>query len=162
MGERTDPEILWEPTAAAVEASNLTAYTDWLRAERGVDVTTYPDLWRWSVDDLEAFWNSIFDWFRVEYDGERSVALASRDMPGAQWFPGVRLNWAERAFSGKADDQVAILHSSELRELEEITWGELRERVAAVAAGLRGLGVGKGDRVVAYLPNIAEATIAFL
>ena len=156
------PEILWEPTAAAVERSNLTAYIDHLRAERGVDVTTYPDLWRWSVSDLEAFWDSIFDYFRVEYDGERGPALASREMPGAEWFPGVRLNWAERAFAGKAGEQVAILHASELRELEEITWGELRAKVAAVAGGLRSLGVGRGDRVVAYLPNIAEATIAFL
>jgi acetoacetyl-CoA synthetase len=156
------PDVLWRPSATAVERSNLTAYTDWLRAERGVDVTTYPELWRWSVDDLKAFWNSIFDWFRVEYDGERSVALASREMPGAEWFPGVRLNWAERAFAGKDDDQVAILHASELRELAEITWGELREKVAAVAGGLRSLGVEKGDRVVAYLPNITEATIAFL
>jgi acetoacetyl-CoA synthetase len=156
------PEILWEPNAAAVEASNLTAYIDWLRAERGVDVTTYPDLWRWSVADLEAFWNSIFDYFRVEYDGERGPALGSREMPGAEWFPGVRLNWAERAFAGKAADQVAILHASELRELEEITWGELRAKVAAVAGGLRSLGVERGDRVVAYLPNVVEATIAFL
>jgi acetoacetyl-CoA synthetase len=156
------PEILWEPTAAAVESSNLTAYTDWLRAERGVDVTTYPDLWRWSVEDLEAFWNSIFDYFRVQYDGERGPALASREMPGAQWFPGVRLNWAERAFQGKDDEEVAILHASELRELEEITWGQLRAKVASVAAGLRSLGVETGDRVVAYLPNVAEATIAFL
>jgi acetoacetyl-CoA synthetase len=157
-----EPEILWEPSAAAVEASNLTAFIDWLRAERGADVTTYPDLWRWSVDDLEAFWNAIFDYFRVEYDGERGPALASREMPGAEWFPGVRLNWAERAFAGKADDQVAILHASELRELDEITWGELHSRVAACAAGLRSLGVEKGDRVVAYVPNVAEAVVAFL
>jgi acetoacetyl-CoA synthetase len=157
-----EPEILWEPSALAVETANLTAYIDWLRAERGVDVATYPDLWRWSVADLEAFWNSIFDYFRVEYDGERSVALGSREMPGAEWFPGVRLNWAERAFAGKADDQVAILHASELRGLEEITWGGLRGKVAAVAGGLRSLGVEKGDRVVAYLPNILEATVAFL
>ncbi|HEX3362467.1 MAG TPA: acetoacetate--CoA ligase [Solirubrobacterales bacterium] len=156
------PEILWRPTAAAVEASNLTAYIDWLRAERGVDVAAYPELWRWSVDDLEGFWNSIFDYFGVEYDGERGPALASREMPGADWFPGVRLNWAERAFAGKTDEQVAILHASELRDLGEITWGELRSQVAACAAGLRSLGVGQGDRVVAYLPNIAEATIAFL
>jgi len=160
MGET--PEILWRPTAAAVEASNLTAYIDWLRAERGVDVAAYPELWRWSVDDLEGFWNSIFDYFGVEYDGERGPALASSEMPGADWFPGVRLNWAERAFAGKADDQVAILHASELRNLDVITWGELRARVAAVAVGLRSLGVVEGDRVVAYLPNIAEATISFL
>jgi acetoacetyl-CoA synthetase len=156
------PEILWEPSAAAVESANLTAYTDWLRAERGVDVTTYPELWQWSVDDLEAFWNSIFDYFEVQYDGERGPALASREMPGAEWFPGVRINWAERAFAGKDDDTVAILHASELRELDEITWGELRSRVAACAAGLRSLGVEKGDRVVAYLPNVAEAVVAFL
>jgi acetoacetyl-CoA synthetase len=155
-------EIPWEPTAAAVEASNLTAYIDWLRAERGVDVAAYPELWRWSVDDLEGFWNSIFDYFDVAYDGERGPALASRAMLGADWFPGVRLNWAERAFAGKDDEAVAILHASELRELSLITWGELREKVAAVAAGLRSLGVEHGDRVVAYLPNIAEATISFL
>ncbi|HVV89298.1 MAG TPA: acetoacetate--CoA ligase [Solirubrobacterales bacterium] len=162
MPDPTVPEILWRPSAAAVEASNLTRYLDWLCAERGVDVTTYPELWRWSVDDLEGFWNSILDHFRVEYDGERGPALASREMPGAEWFPGVRLNWAEHAFAGKPDDQVAILHASESRALEEITWGELRGKVAACAAGLRALGLGKGDRVVAYLPNIAEAAIAFL
>jgi acetoacetyl-CoA synthetase len=156
------PEILWRPSAAAVEASNLTAYIDWLRAERGVDVAAYPELWQWSVDDLEAFWNSIFDYFGVEYDGERGPALASRQMPGAEWFPGVRLNYAERVFAGKDDDQVAIVHASELRELDELTWGELRPRVAACAAGLRGLGVEKGDRVVAYLPNVAEAAVTFL
>jgi acetoacetyl-CoA synthetase len=156
------PEILWRPSAAGVESSNLTAYIDWLRAERGVDVAAYPELWQWSVDDLEGFWNGVFDYFRVEYDGERGPALASREMPGAEWFPGVRLNWAERAFASKADDQVAILHASELRELGEITWGELRSQVAACAGGLRSLGVEKGDRVVAYVPNVAEATIAFL
>jgi acetoacetyl-CoA synthetase len=156
------PEILWRPSAAAVEASNLTAYIDWLRAERGVDVAAYPELWRWSVDDLEAFWNSIFDYFEVEFDGERGPALASRRMPGAEWFPGVRLNYAERAFAGKDEEQVAIVHASELRELDEISWGELRSRVAACAAGLRSLGVEKGDRVVAYLPNLPEAVVAFL
>jgi acetoacetyl-CoA synthetase len=156
------PEILWRPTAAAVESSNLTAFIDWLRAERGVDVAAYPELWQWSVDDLEGFWNAIFDYFQVEFDDERGPALGSRAMPGAEWFPGVRLNWAERAFAGKDDDAVAILHASELRELEEITWGELRQKVAAVAGGLRSLGVEKGDRVVAYLPNVAEAAIAFL
>jgi acetoacetyl-CoA synthetase len=158
----TDPEILWRPTAAAVESSNLTAYIEWLRSDRGVDVAAYQELWRWSVDDLEGFWNSIFDYFGVAYDGERGPAPASRAMPGADWFPGVRLNWAERAFAGKADEAVAILHASELRDLGEITWGELRAQVAAVAAGLRSLGVGQGDRVVAYLPNIAEATTCFL
>ncbi len=156
------PEILWRPTAAAVEASNLTAFTDWLRAERGVDVTTYPELWQWSVDDLDGFWAAILAYFEVPHDGDPAPVLGSREMPGAEWFPNLRLNWAERAFQGKGDDAVAILHASELRDLEEITWGELRGKVAACAEGLRSLGVGKGDRVVAYLPNVAEAAIAFL
>lgn len=156
------PEILWRPTAAAVEASNLTAYIDWLRAERGVDVAAYPELWKWSVAEIGAFWDSVLDHFGVEHDGERGPALAVERMPGAEWFPGLRVNYAERAFAGKDDAAVAILHASELRKLEEITWGELRAKVAACAAGLRGLGVGKGDRVVAYLPNLAEAAVAFL
>ena len=129
------PEIIWRPTAAAVESSNLTAYIDWLRAERGVDVAAYPELWRWSVDDLEAFWNSIFDYFQVEYDGERGPALASREMPGADWFPGIRLNWAERAFAGKDDDQVAILHASELRELERSPGASCARRSRAGRGG---------------------------
>jgi acetoacetyl-CoA synthetase len=158
----SDPEILWRPTADAAQASGLTAYADWLRAERGVDVTTYPEIWQWSVDDLDGFWTSILDYFDIGHDGEPTPVLGSRQMPGAEWFPRVRLNYAERAFAGKDDEEVAILHASELRELSEITWGELRAKVAACATGLRGLGVEKGDRVVAYLPNLAEATIAFL
>ena len=83
-------------------------------------------------------------------------------MPGARWFEGTRLNYAEHVFAGKDEAEVAILHASELRELEQLTWGELRDQVGAVAAGLRDLGVGRGDRVVAYLPNIPEAIVAFL
>jgi acetoacetyl-CoA synthetase len=154
--------MLWRPSAIAVESSNLAAYSAWLRADRGVEVADYAELWRWSVEDIGAFWDSIFDWFEVDHDGDRGPALADRRMPGAEWFPGVRLNYAERVFAGKAPDAVAILHSSESRELGEITWRELRERAAACAAGMRSLGVGRGDRVVAYLPNVAEAVVAFL
>jgi acetoacetyl-CoA synthetase len=88
--------------------------------------------------------------------------LGSREMPGARWFPGTSLNYAEHVFAGKDPSETAILHASELRELSELSWGELRERVAAVAGGLRSLGVGPGDRVVAYLPNIPEAIVGFL
>ena len=88
--------------------------------------------------------------------------LGSREMPGAEWFAGARLNYAEHVFAGKDDAETAILHASELRELDELSWGELRAQVAAVAAGLRELGVERGDRVVAYMPNIPEAIVAFL
>jgi acetoacetyl-CoA synthetase len=156
------PEKLWEPPAELVERSRLREYMRWLAAERGLEFGGYDELWRWSVDDLEAFWTSIWEFFGVRADGEAEHALGSREMPGAEWFAGTSLNYAEHVFAGKDDGETAILHASELRELSELSWGELRARVAATAAGLRGLGVGRGDRVVAYMPNIPEAIVAFL
>jgi acetoacetyl-CoA synthetase len=156
------PEPLWEPSAQLVERSRLTEFMGWLRAERGLEFADYDALWRWSVDDLDGFWAAIWDFFEVRADGDRSTVLASREMPGASWFPNTRLNYAEHVFAGKDDEETAILHASELRQLDELSWGELRAQVAACAAALRGLGVQRGDRVVAYLPNIPEATVAFL
>jgi acetoacetyl-CoA synthetase len=159
---RVAPEKLWEPSAELVERSRLTEYMRWLEAERGLAFTGYDALWRWSVDDLDAFWASIWDFFGVQADGDPSPVLGSREMPGARWFPNTSLNYAEHVFAGKDEAETAILHASELRELEELSWGQLRGQVAAVAAGLRELGVERGDRVVAYLPNIPEAIVAFL
>ena len=156
------PEKLWEPPAELVERSRMTEYMRWLAAERGLELDGYDDLWRWSVTDLEGFWSSIWDFFEVQADGGYDRVLSSHEMPGAEWFAGTRLNYAEHAFAGVDDAEPAILHASELRDLGELSWGELRAQVAAVAAGLRGLGVGRGDRVVAYLPNIPEAIVAFL
>ncbi len=148
-------DLLWEPPAELVERSNLTAFM----RKRGFE--TYDALWRWSVDDLEGFWAAIWDEFRVE-GGAYERVLASREMPGARWFPGARLNYARHILRGKPDDAVALVHRSELRATAETTWGELREQVERCAAGLRALGVGEGDRVVAYLPNIPETIVAFL
>jgi acetoacetyl-CoA synthetase len=145
-----------------VERSRLTAFMRWLAAERGRDFDDYEQLWRWSVDDLEGFWAAIWDYFDVQADGDRSTVLTSHEMPGARWFPGTSLNYAEHVFAGKDPETVAILHSSELRALTELRWEELAEQVAAVAAGLREVGVQRGDRVVAYLPNIPEAIVGFL
>jgi acetoacetyl-CoA synthetase len=156
------PEKLWEPPAELVERSRLREYMGWLATERGLDFSTYDELWRWSVEDLEGFWSSIWEFFDVQADGEVERALGSREMPGAKWFAGTSLNYAEHVFAGVDDAETAILHASELRELSELSWGELRAQVAAVAAGLRGLGVERGDRIVAYMPNIPEATVAFL
>ncbi|MGB7686759.1 MAG: acetoacetate--CoA ligase [Solirubrobacterales bacterium] len=156
------PETLWEPSAEVVEGSRLTEFMRWLEAERGLRFEDYEALWRWSVDDLEAFWAAIWDFFGVQADGDPSTVLTSHEMPGARWFPDTSLNYAEHVFAGKDDDQVAILHSSELRPLGELRWGELRDQVAAVAAGLRAQGVERGDRIVAYMPNVPEAIVAFL
>ena len=155
-------ELLWEPSAELVERSRLTEFARWLERERGLSFAGYEELWRWSVDDLDGFWSAIWDFFEVQADGDPSPVLGSREMPGARWFPNTALNYAEHVFAGKDDGEVAILHASELRELGELTWGELRRQVAATAAGLRGLGVERGDRVVAYVPNIPEAIVAFL
>ena len=155
-------ELLWEPSAELVERSRLTEFIGWLKRERGLSFGGYDELWQWSVDDLDEFWSAIWEFFGVRADGDPSPVLASREMPGAQWFPNTSLNYAEHVFAGKRDEEVAILHASELRELRGMRWGELRSQVTAVAAGLRGLGVGRGDRVVAYMPNIPETIVAFL
>ena len=148
------PTPLWEPPAEMVERALMTRFM----REHGHE--SYDELWRWSVEDLEGFWASIWDFFGVAGGYDR--VLASREMPGAEWFPGARLNYAEHLFRGKDPDAVAIVHASELREQAEWTWGELRERTARIAAGLRALGVERGDRVAAYMPNIPEAVAAFL
>ena len=156
-------ELLWTPSADAVERSNMTGYMRWLKAERGLDFRgDYHALWRWSVDELEDFWASIWDYFEVRASTPCDRVLAGRDMPGAEWFAGARLNYAENLLAGMPDDRLAVQHASELRELDALTWGELREQVARTASALRGLGVGPGDRVVAYLPNIPETLVAFL
>jgi acetoacetyl-CoA synthetase len=148
------PTLLWEPPGELVERAVMTRYM----RERGFD--DYDALWRWSVQDLEGFWASIWQFFGVEGGYER--VLASRAMPGAVWFPGARVNYAEHLFRGKDPAATAIVHASELRELTELSWGELREQVARIRGGLRALGVGPGDRVAAYMPNIPEAIAAFL
>jgi len=155
-------EKLWDPPANLRERARMTEFIEWLRSARGLEIDGYDELWRWSVDDLEGFWSAIWEFFDVQADGDPVPVLANAEMPGAEWFPNTRLNYAEHVFAGKDDSETAILHASELRELDSLTWAELREQVAAVAAGLRGLGVERGDRVVAYMPNIPEAIVAFL
>src|SRR3954463_12745090 len=148
------PPILWTPPDALLQRATMGEYM----RERGS--STYAELQRWSVEDLDGFWGSIWDRFSV---GERGdVALASRAMPGAEWFPGTSLNYAEHAFRGRADDAQALIAGGEDREDVSWTWGELRSLTARIATGLRGLGVGRGDRVVAYMPNIPETAAAFL
>jgi acetoacetyl-CoA synthetase len=158
----TGGRLLWRPTAKAVEQSNLSAYMRWLADERGLRFGDYHELWQWSVDDIEAFWASIWDYFQV--GGERSYkrVLGRREMPGAEWFGGARVSYAEHIFRGREDAAVAIIHEAELRERGEMTWGELRAQVAGIAAGLRELGVEPGDRVVGYLPNVPETIAIFL
>ncbi len=140
----------------------MSRYMRWLDEAHGLSFDGYPALWEWSVTELEDFWASIWDFFELDSPTSYKAVLAERTMPGARWFEGARVNYAQQLFRGKDDDEVSILHASELRDLDQIRWGELRRQVAELAAALRGLGVGPGDRVAAYLPNIPEAVIAFL
>jgi acetoacetyl-CoA synthetase len=153
---------IWRPSAAMVEGSQMAAFARWAEARHGRGFDGYADLHRWSVTELEEFWGSIWEYFDLQADGDPGRVLVGDSMPGAEWFPDLRLSYAEHVLAGRDDDEVALVHASELRPLTELTWGELRAQVAACAGGLRGLGVEAGDRVVSYLPNIAEAVIAFL
>ena len=154
--------LLWTPSADFVAATNLVDYLGWLERERGLRFDDYVALWRWSVDDLEAFWSSIVDYYDIPLRGDRSRVLGRATMPGAIWYEGAEINYAEAVFRHASADRPALVFRSERQALRTVSWAELETSVAAAAAGLRRLGVGRGDRVVAVLPNIPEAVIAFL
>ena len=155
--------LLWEPSPEAIERSSMSRYMRWLEAERGLHFDgDYHALWRWSTAELEGFWDSIFEFFELRASAPYERVLAEREMPGAVWGPGARLNYAENLLAGKPADRLALQHASELRELDSLSWGELREQVARTASALRALGVEPGDRVVAYMPNLPETLVAFL
>ena len=157
----TASEILWRPSAALVGACNLSRYLRWLESERGLRFSAYDDLWQWSVTDLETFWGSIADYFDVRFHAAPERVLADRGMPGARWFPGARLNYAEHALAPTGDEP-ALICRGENGVRREFSRDDLRREVGAARAGLLRLGVERGDRVVAYLPNSSEAVIAFL
>ncbi|HEY4429199.1 MAG TPA: acetoacetate--CoA ligase [Solirubrobacteraceae bacterium] len=153
---------LWEPGAEVRERAEMTRFMRWAEQRHGLTLGSYDELWRWSVEELEQFWASIWEFCAVRSFRPYERVLSSRVMPGARWFEGAQLNYAENMLVERDPASVAVLHASELRDLGEITWGELSEQVAAAAEGLRLLGVSRGDRVVAYMPNIPETLIAFL
>lgn len=154
--------LLWQPSEAFKEQTTITRYLRWLERERGLRFASYHQLWQWSVTDLEGFWSSIWDFFGVIASHPYDAVLGDRRMPGTQWFPGARLNYAEHTFKHAADDRPALMFQSERNPLTEMSWGELRRQVTAVAAALREMDVRTGDRVVAYMPNIPETVVAFL
>ncbi len=162
QAQSAEGALLWEPPAAFQEATTLTDYRRWLERERGLTFDGYAALWRWSVDDLEGFWTSVVDYYRIPMHGQWDHAVEPTVMPGARWFAGAGLNYAE-ALLGRVDlDAPALLFQSERQPLRAVSGAELTDQVAAVATGLRRLGVGRGDRVAAVIPNIPEAVVALL
>lgn len=154
--------ILWEPSPELRERSNMRRYMDWLADRNGVRFDDYAALWQWSVDHLDEFWASIWEFFEIKATEPYDSVLADRAMPGAQWFTGATLNYAEHIFRNTTTERPAIIFQSERQPAVEIAWDDLRHDVAALAHALRGMGVGRGDRVVAYVPNIPHAVAAFL
>ncbi|MEP6694615.1 MAG: acetoacetate--CoA ligase, partial [Chloroflexota bacterium] len=157
-------ETIWRPSEETIARANITRYMQWLARERELHLTSYQELWRWSVADLNGFWSSIWDYFTVRSSRRYERVLARDVMPGASWFPGAELSYAEHALA-RRDDHPALIARSETRGLDQsttVTYAKLAEQVAAVRAGLARLGVTRGDRVVAYLPNIPETVVALL
>jgi len=154
--------VLWQPPLDGT--TRLEVFAGWLR-EQGVDVgDDYADLWQWSIDDLNAFWSAVWRWSGLPGEGDPEPALADASMPGASWFPGLRLNYAEAMLRlpGRADDDVVVVSASQSRDDVNLTAAQLRDQVARARAGLLRAGVGPRDRVAAYSPNIAETLVLLL
>ena len=163
MSDIDQQQPLWRPSPADSAQTEMARFMRWAGERHGRRFADYDELWRWSVEELEDFWADIWEFCGVRASRPYERVLGSHEMPGADWFAGAELNYAENLLLADRDpDAAAVLHCSELRALDELTWGELSAQVAACAAGLRSLGVGRGDRVVAYMPNIPETLVAFL
>ena len=158
-------DLLWTPSQARVDASRLTNFARWVETHRGLRFTSYDDLYRWSIDDLDGFWSSLDHWLGIRWSRRPSRVLDSHAMPGTTWFSGGRLNYAEHLLfpvGGVEGDTVAVIAAREDGQETVATWAELRGQVASVQAWLRSQGVGRGDRVAAILPNGVEALVAVL
>ena len=157
----TDAPV-WHPRPQRAAAANLTRYRNWLDQQHGLDLADYRALHRWSIEDLPAFWSSLFTFCDLKHHEPWQTPLASRAMPRARWFPGCTLNYAENVFAKRSAERPMLLHSDESGLLASLSWEDAEMQVAALAACLRELGVQRGDRVVAFLPNIPEAVLALL
>jgi acetoacetyl-CoA synthetase len=155
-------DLLWTPGAARVAGANLTAFTSWLAAGRGLRFDDYQALWRWSVEDLEGFWQAVWDYCGIRASVPAERVLGSRAMPGAEWFPGARLNYAQHVLLRERPGADALLFLSETRPAAGLDWADFAGQVRVLATRLRGMGVRPGDRVASYLPNIPQTVIAML
>ncbi|MDP4711343.1 MAG: acetoacetate--CoA ligase [Saprospiraceae bacterium] len=157
-----NPTLLWTPSQALQEQSNLQHFLVWLNTQKGLSFENYDALWQWSVQDVPGFWQAIWDYFEIVSHSGYSTVLEDHPMPNQRWFPGATLNYAAHVFRQKTADYPALFFASETDPLQALSWEELELQVAAFAAFLRSKGVEKGDRVAAFLPTIPETTVAFL
>jgi len=157
-------KVLWTPTAERYNASTMAQFEQFVARTKGLTFSDYNAMWRWSIDDLDGFWNAIWDFFDIRASLRPEKLLVKRQMPDMEWGTGGMLNYADNIFKHAQgrEDHPAVIVQSETFGRSEMSWGELQRRVASVAGRLRGMGVGQGDRVVAILPNTETALIAFL
>ncbi len=158
-------KLLWEPSAERIQDSGVTAFIQWVNQRHGTAIETYRELWRWSIGDIERFWESVRECYNIEFSGNYETVLKDPEMPGAGWFEGARLNLAEYLLKqGDLGDlgRTAIFAESESFAPTSIDWRDLREQVARFATFLRSKGVGPGDHVAAYLPISIESVVALL
>lgn len=153
-------DLLWSPSEEMATDANITSFIAWLN-ERGHSFGTYEDVRRWSADDIAGFWEAIWQYFGVASPTPYDCVLRQAKMPGAEWFPGARVNYIQTLLSKGDGSKTAIHAAGEEGPAQKISWAELKDQVCKVATSLRELGIGPGDRVVSYMPNIPEAAIAF-
>lgn len=162
MTEEVQQRILWQPSQEMQERSNLKKFMTWLREEKGLLFENYNELWEWSVDEKEDFWVAIWDYFEIKGERKDGIVLSGEAMPDMTWFPNATLNYAEHIFRKEDPDKEAIIYQSETRSKSALTWKELKQNTASIAAYLKYIGIKPGDRVVSYSSNIHETITAFL
>lgn len=158
-------KFLWRAPRDVAARANITKFSKWLKTERNLDFPDYKQLWDWSIHEMEAFWQAIWSYFDVMATGEIKAVRTADPMPETRWFAGARLNYAEHVLRHETNGDPArkvLKHCSEIRELSDMSWTELGRQVRVLATKLRQMGLGHGDRIVAYMPNIAETVVAML
>lgn len=158
----TDTDLLWSPGRRELEDSNVARFMTWLEEVRGLRFAGYAELWRWSSTDLPGFWSAVWEFYGLDAVTRYDAVLADASMPDASWFPGARLNFAERCLARATDARPALVAVTEGGTPVEISWEQLRREVTDVAAALRRMGVGPGDCVAGYLSNLPQAVVALL
>lgn len=155
-------DILWQPSAERIDKTRIDAFRRFINQRHGLDISDYPSLHQWSIDQRESFWQAIVDFFAVSFHQPAECVLREGpQMPSAQWFPGARLNFAEHLLK-RRDDAVAVVAINENGQREQLTYAELAAQVAGLQCSLRAAGVGLGDRVAACMPNTWQTLVAML
>lgn len=153
---------IWSPSQESIDDANITLFTQWLEEKKMLSFSNYEELWSWSCDNIELFWEYIMEYYDIETKGEYSKVVSSHLMPGVKWFEGLKVNYTHQLFKNRITHHPALISKSEIRKTKEVSWDELYTKVASVSKFLKEKGIKMGDRVVAFSPNIEESVVAFL